>query len=108
MATNQELLDAVAAGKTAVLGAVETEKQEAVAALGVLQTRITELEAIIAAGGDTQPAIDAVNAAFAEVKAGVEGIHTTTPPVEPPVEPSQGRRRYQSAPALTAGLFLKG
>ncbi len=74
MATQAELLQAVADSKADVLAAVDAEKVQVTGKLDVLAAKVAELEAIIAAGGDTQPAIDAVKAAFADVKAQVEGI----------------------------------
>ena len=74
MATQEDLLAAVAAGKAELLATVESEKVQTLEKVAALDAKIVELEAVIAAGGDTQPAIDALKAANDEVKAAVEGI----------------------------------
>ena len=74
MATQEDLLAAVAAGKDELLKTVEAEKVQTLEKVSALDAKIAELEAVIAAGGDTQPAIDALKAANDEVKASVEGI----------------------------------
>lgn len=74
MANQEDLLAAVEAAKVELLAEADAEKAQVLEQFGLLTTRISELEAIIAAGGDTQPAIEAVKAAAAEVKARIQGI----------------------------------
>lgn len=74
MASQEDLLAAVEAAKLELLAAADAERVQTLEQFAVLNQRIAELEAIIAAGGDTQPAIDAVKAAAAAVKASIEGI----------------------------------
>lgn len=74
MANQEDLLAAVEAAKQELLAEADAEKAQVLEQFGLLNQRIAELEAIIAAGGDTQPAIDAVKAAAEEVRARIAGI----------------------------------
>ena len=74
MANQEDLLAAVEAARVELLATADAERTQTLEQFALLNQRIAELEAIIAAGGDTQPAIDAVKAAAAAVKASIEGI----------------------------------
>jgi len=77
MANQEDLLAQVEADKLELLAASDAEKEQVglvLAEVVALSAKVKELEDVIAAGGDTQPAIDAVKKSTAEIKARIEGI----------------------------------